>query len=97
MSLGTGVFLAGLLVVPLLFLALGHKWRRRSPRQRAAFWGGLTGYLVAAGAAMWVGMIPAAEWSPTDTVRGALGFWSLLVAPALGAAIGAIAARNRPR
>jgi hypothetical protein len=95
MSLGTGIFLVGLLVVPLLFLALGHKWRRRSPRQRAAFWGGLTGYLVAACAALWVGMIPAAEWSAGDTVRGALGFWSLLVAPAFGAAIAA--ARNRPR
>ena len=97
MSLGTVVLLAGLFLVPLLFLSLGHRWRRRSPRQRAAFWGGLAGYLVAACVAMWVGMIPAAEWSSTDTVRGALGLWSLLIAPALGAAIAAAVAKNRSR
>lgn len=94
MTPGTAVMLLGLFLVPLVFLALGHKWRRRSPRLRAAFWGGLTGYLVAACAALWVGMMPAAEWSSSDTLRGALGFWSLVVAPALGAAIAAVVAKH---
>ena len=97
MSVGTLAFLAGLLVIPLLFLTLGHRWRRRGPRARAAFWGGLTGYLLASCAALVAGMSPAAEWSPGDTLRGALGFWSLLVAPALGAAVALLLAGNERR
>lgn len=97
MTPGTAVMLLGLFLMPLVFLALGHKWRKRSPRQRAAFWGGLTGYLFAACAALWVGMTPAAEWSAGDTVRGAVGYWSLLVAPALGAAIAAAVGKNPRR
>lgn len=61
--------------------------RRRTPLQRRIFWGGLIGYLVAALAAMWVGMTPAAEWSSADTVRGLLGYWGLIVGPILGAIV----------
>jgi hypothetical protein len=35
-------------------------------------------------------LVPAAEWAPTDTVRGALGFWLLLLAPTVGAVIGSM-------
>lgn len=97
MSAGTLALLGGLFVVPLLFLALGHRWRRRGPRARAAFWGGLAGYLVASCAALVVGMRPAEEWSAGDTLRGALGFWGLLLAPALGAAVAVLLAGNERR
>lgn len=85
MSLGTVALLVGLLVVPLVLLALGHRLRRRTAAQRAMFWGGLLGYLVGAVAAMWVGMVPAAEWAATDTARGILGFWGLIIGPVVGA------------
>jgi hypothetical protein len=91
MSAGTLAMLAGLFVVPLVLLWLGHRMRDRTPAQRAMFWGGLVGYLVASIAALIVGMTPAAEWAADDTVRGFLGYWGLLA----GFAIGAIAGRVR--
>lgn len=94
MSVGTAALLVGLFVVPIILLALGHRLRRRSSTQRKVFWGALVGYLVAALAALWVGMMPAAEWSGSDTVRGLLGFWGLIVGPLVGAAA-AIASRHR--
>jgi uncharacterized protein YqgC (DUF456 family) len=94
MSVGTAALLAGLFVVPIILLALGHRLRRRSSTQRKVFWGALVGYLVAALAAMWVGMMPAAEWSDSDTVRGLLGFWGLILGPLVGAAA-AIASWHR--
>ncbi len=97
MSAGTLAMLIGLLVVPALFLWLGHGWRHRSHRQRAVFWGALTGYLVASLAALAVGMFPPSEWSAGDTIRGALGFWSLVILPALGAAAAALMAGNDSR
>ena len=86
MSPGTFALLVGLFVIPVGLLALGHRLRRRTPVQRAIFWGGLIGYLVGSLAAMWVGMIPATEWSGTDTVRGVLGYWGLVLGPVVGAA-----------
>lgn len=94
MNVGTVALLVGLFVVPLILLGLGHRLRRRSPKQRRVFWGALVGYLVAALVAIWVGMVPAAEWSNSDTVRGLLGFWGLLIGPVIGAAA-AIASKRR--
>ena len=94
MSVSAAALLVGLFVVPIILLALGHRLRRRSSTQRKVFWGALVGYLVAALAALWVGMMPAAEWSGSDTVRGLLGFWGLIVGPLVGAAA-AIASRHR--
>jgi hypothetical protein len=84
MSMGTLALLVGLFVIPLVLLALGHRLRRRTSAQRALFWGGLVGYLVAALAAMWVAMVPAAEWSEIDTVRGLLGYWGFIIGPVIG-------------
>lgn len=95
MTIGTIALLIGLFVMPVVLLGLGHRLRRRSPMQRRIFWGALVGYLVAALAAMWVGMVPAAEWSSTDTARGLLGFWGLLLGPIIGAAAAAIASTRR--
>ena len=94
MSLGTFALLVGLFVVPLGLLALGHRLRRRTRAQRAIFWGGLTGYLAGSLGALWVGMVPAAEWSGADTIRGLLGYWGLIAGPTLGA-LAALVFRGR--
>lgn len=94
MSVGTVALLVGLFVVPVVLLVLGHRLRRRTPTQRRAFWGALVGYLVAALAAMWVGMVPAAEWSSNDTMRGLLGFGGLLAGPLIGAAAAIVGKRR---
>lgn len=89
--------LSGLFLVPAMLLWLGHRLRRRSARARGIFWGALLAHLLVAPAAMWVAMVPPVSWGSEDTVRGALGFWALLVAPAIGAVVGALTARaNAP-
>jgi hypothetical protein len=95
MSPGIIALLAGLFIVPLALLALGHRLRRRTPAQRAMFWGGLVGYLIAALGAMWVGMMPAAEWSESDTARGLIGFWGLIIGPLVGALTALVLFRDR--
>lgn len=94
MTAGLAAMLAGVFVVPTVLLWLGHRIRRRSPVARGAFWGALIAHVVVAPIAMVVAMYPAAEWASTDVVRGALGFWSLLVAPVCGASIGAVLNRR---
>ena len=59
---------------------------------RGAFWGALVAYGIASAAALWVSMSPAAEWAGGDLLRGFLGFWAMVVAPAVGAAVGAVRA-----
>ena len=96
MTPGIVAMLAGVFGVPLALLWLGHRVRRRPPTWRGAFWGGLIAHVLIAPVAMIAAMSPAAQWEPTDTVRGALGFWSLLLAPLLGAIIGSrVGARSR--
>ena len=97
MSVGTVALLAGLFIVPVVLLALGHRLRRRSPRQRWVFWGGLVGYLVGALAVLWVGMVPAVDWSATDTTRGLIGFWGLIIGPVVGAIAAFALRRGRHR
>jgi hypothetical protein len=91
---GLLAMLAGAFGVPLALLWAGHRLRRRPARWRAAFWGALVAHLVAIPLALWGAMVPAAEWAPTDAGRGALGFWALLVLPAVGAAVGALRGRD---
>ena len=95
MDLDRLAFLLGIFVVPLALLAMGHRFARRSPRVRGAFWGALIAYGIAGTAALWVSMSPAAEWAGSDVMRGLLGFWGMLVAPLLGGALGALRAPGR--
>lgn len=95
MTPGILAMLLGVFVVPGVLLWLGHRLRRRTPRWRAAFWGGVTGHLIALVIGSIAAMTPAAEWSGDDTLRGALGFWSFLVLPAAGAVIGVMRAPRR--
>jgi hypothetical protein len=88
MTAGQLAMLLGLLGVPAGLLWAGHRMRRRSPRWHAAFWGALVAHLLAALAAIVASMVPPEEWRPDDTWRGVFGFWTLLVAPAVGALVG---------
>lgn len=94
MTLGFGALLTGIFVVPAVLLWAGHRMRRRSPAWHTAFWGGVAGHLLAIVIGSIAAMIPAATWADGDTWRGALGFWSFLVLPAAGAAIGSLKGRR---
>lgn len=99
MTVHLAAMLTGVFVVPAILLWAGHRLRRRSPRWRSAFWGAVVVHMVVAPMAMVAAMYPAAEWAPGDTWRGAMGFWSLVLAPLLGAIIGAVradGARDHP-
>ena len=97
MTPGLAAMLAGAFGVPVALLWIGHRLRRRPPRWRGAFWGALLAHVVVAPMAMIAAMMPPAEWAPSDTLRGALGFWALLIAPIAGAALGAMAAGREER
>lgn len=90
MTPGLTAMLLGTFVVPGVLLWAGHRLRRRPPRWRGAFWGALIAHVVAVPIAAVAAMTPAAEWAPTDTMRGALGFWLLFIAPIVGAVLGAV-------
>ena len=96
MTAGLAVMLLGLFAVPAVLLWSGHRMRRRSRRWRAVFWGMLTGWGAASCVALTAAMIPPAMWAGDDIFRGLLGFWSLLLVPALGAVIGAVRPIVRP-
>ena len=82
--------LLGLFAVPAFLLWAGHHWRYRRAAVRGAFWGGLVAHTIAALLATVAGLYRPAEWAPGDIWRGFLGFWSMLVLFAIGAAIGAV-------
>jgi hypothetical protein len=86
--------LVGSFGVPAVLLWAGHRLRRRPTRWRGAFWGAVVAHILVAPAVMVAAMFPAAEWAPNDVWRGALGFWALLLAPMLGAALGALRSRG---
>ena len=90
MTPGILALLVGAFVVPGVLLWLGHRLRRRTPRWRGAFWGGVAGHLIALVVGSIAAMTPAAEWSPDDTLRGAVGLWSFLVLPVVGAVLGVL-------
>jgi hypothetical protein len=87
MSLGLIALLAGLFVIPVILLYIGHRLRRRSRRWRLMFWGALLGHTVAAVFALWYSMIPPETWTSADFTRGLFGFYGML----LGALTGALA------
>ena len=87
MTPGVTAMLVGIFIVPAGLLWLGHRLRRRPPRTRAVFWGAVIGHIAAMAAAHFA-LMPAEVWSADDRLRGALGLWSFLVLPLLGALIG---------
>lgn len=92
MSMGPLAMLLGIFGVPLALLWLGHRLRRRSPRERGIFWGALLGHLSALVTATLASVLPPHMWGPEDLVRGLASYGALLLLPVLGGVIGAIAA-----
>ena len=88
--MGRIALLLGLFAVPALLLLAGHHWRHTGPRVRGAFWGGVIAHSGAAVLATVAGVLWPVEWESDDTVRGFLGFWSMLVLSGAGATIGAL-------
>jgi hypothetical protein len=79
--------LTGFFIVPLALLALGHRLRERSTRQRGAFWGGVIGHSLALLAAIAALHYPAVLW--TGQARTFVAFWLMLVGGVAGALVGA--------
>jgi len=94
---GLAAMLAGVFLVPTVLVWAGHRLRRRPPRWRGAFWGGLIGHILAIPIASVAAMMPPAEWAATDTLRGLFGLWLLLVAPVVGATVGSLLPRRDHR
>ncbi|MHB1224396.1 MAG: hypothetical protein ACYC2G_10195 [Gemmatimonadaceae bacterium] len=92
MSAGPVVMLLGLFAVPTVLLWLGHRLRRRTARQRGAFWGALVGHIAAVVLATLASMLPPQAWGPDDLVRGLASYAALLVLPIIGGAVGAFTA-----
>ena len=88
MSVHLLAMLAGLFLVPLAALALGHRLNRRPRRQRLVFWGIVAGHAAGMLLATLAALYLPVRWDDTDVGRGLLGFWGLLLGGALGAAVG---------
>ncbi|MBK8250148.1 MAG: hypothetical protein IPK85_22570 [Gemmatimonadetes bacterium] len=84
------LLLVGLFGVPIALLVVGHRIKRESPARQRAFWGAVYGHVAAALLALYASLSPPTGWLPADTVRGALGLWSLVVFPLAGAFLGAL-------
>lgn len=84
--------LIGLIIIPALLLWLGHGLRKRSPRLRGAYWGGVIGHTAALVIAVVALHFPPVLW--TGHVRIAIAFWTMCVGAVAGAAIGSIRART---
>jgi hypothetical protein len=97
MSLGFVAFLLGIFGVPIALLAFGHRLRRRTDRQRGAFWGAIIGHCVGGTLAVTLGMIPPENWTSDETMRGFAGLWAMLLLPVIGALIGATLNMDRKR
>ncbi len=95
MSMLNLAMLVGIFVVPALLLWLGHRFRRRTPRQRGIFWGALTGHLLAIVSATLAGTLPPYLWESGDMFRGVAGYGALILLPVIGGAIGALRASGR--
>ena len=94
MTIGTVALLLGIFVVPAVLLWAGHRMRRRSAAWHRVFWGAVTGHMAALVIGSVAGMMPAAQWAGSDTLRGAAGLWSFLVLPLAGALLARVFSRG---
>jgi hypothetical protein len=91
MTMHHAALLAGLFLVPLAALLLGHRLARRPARQRALFWGIVVGHTAAALVASVAALHLPVRWSDADLLRGLLGFWAMPLGGVVGGAIGWVA------
>ncbi|HEY7770035.1 hypothetical protein [Longimicrobium sp.] len=88
-----GGLLAGLFLVPVALLWLGHRLRRRAPGARAVFWGATAGHSIGILVTLAAAHYPPVLW--TEGWRAVAVHWSMVAGALLGAAAGAVAGRGR--
>lgn len=80
--------LFGLFAAPLLLLALGHRVREASHREKARFWGGVVGYIVGTLVTVVAMLLPPTAWGEAASLRTLAVHWSMLAGFALGILLG---------
>lgn len=93
---GRIALVAGLFVAPAVLLWLGHRMRDRSPRQRAAFWGGAIGHSTAMLITLVAALFPPVWWHEGGPVRDFAIHWSMLIGFLVGSAVALLRADDAP-
>lgn len=96
MSGGRVIFVFGLFIVPLTLVWYGHHLRRRSPNQRAIFWGGVIGYGIGVVITSVFMLVPPVDWAGGGRIREMAIQYSMVVLALLGI-VSAVATRWRHR
>ena len=84
--------LAGLFLVPVALLWLGHRLRRRGPGARAIFWGATIGHSIGIIVALAAVHYPPVLW--VEGWRAVAVHWSMVAFAMLGGALGIVARRR---
>jgi peptidoglycan biosynthesis protein MviN/MurJ (putative lipid II flippase) len=79
--------LAGMFIVPIVLLWLGHRLRRRSDRSRGVFWGAVAGHTLGLLASVAAMHVPAVPWAGGDA-RTTIVHWGMLIGAVAGGATG---------
>ena len=87
--------LIGLIVIPLLLLLAGRRFRDRTPRQRALFWGVLIGHTTGMLITLVLAMFPPVWWHQGPMWRDFLVHFSMLIGAMAGAGVGFAGGRQR--
>ena len=87
MSVSLMALLAGLFIVPVVLLWLGHRLRRRTAPWRGMFWGAVAGHTLGMLASVAAMHVPAVLWAGGGA-RTAVVHWGMLVGAIGGAAFG---------
>ncbi len=82
--------LVGIFGAPLLLLGAGRRFRSRSRRHRAVFWGGVIGYGIAVLGVNLALMLEPVMWTEATPLRAAIVFWGLVAGAGAGAGLGAL-------
>ena len=79
--------IAGLFLVPLALLAVGHRFRSRPARRQRIFWGGTIGYFAGVVIACTAMMLPPVLWTNSSALRGLTVFGAMPAGFLLGLAV----------
>lgn len=90
----SAALLAGFFFAPALLLALGHGLRKRVPRARSRFWGGVMGYGVGMVLAILAMMIPPNDWGGEGDLRSVVIHWAMAAGCLLGVSVGSLFPRE---
>ncbi len=87
MTIYTVALLAGLFAAPAGLVWYGHRMRALAPRERAVFWGGVTGNTIAIVALTIVLLASPVQWHESG-MRSMIVHWALLAGTLAGAVMG---------